>query len=226
MALVPLQAQIPPSVRAAAPSTLTPEELQAECMALKETVAALQKDVVWLRQPYSAAEVRDIERLMTTLGCTITGLEGRWQITGAPNPGLSPVDPNYRESITLVLTAVAEEAGLDEAAKPYGPVRSGDFMCRRADVFYTGTMTYSSTPPWVGSSREAKVIACGNSKGQLTAVAGRFGVVEGGGVSARVGGGFILISDGPTEMHGSRILMAPGAGSYQPQADWTLKKTN
>jgi hypothetical protein len=210
-------------VRAAAPPALTPEAMQAQCMTLKNIVAALEKDVVWLRQPYSEREVQDVKRHMTALGCAIGGLEGTWTVTGVVPKGLTALTASdYRETLTLVLKAVDRDTGIAEADKRYGPLTSGDFMCRRADVFYTGTMTYSSDPPWKTAQRTANVIACGNQQNPLSSIAGRFGVVEGSGVSSRFGGGFIILPDAPGVMHGNRIVF----GGTEPQAEWDLKKVN
>lgn len=218
-----LGAQIPPSVRAPAPAPappqLSPADFAKVCVDLRDTIALLKKDPVWLRQPYSQGEVRDVEALIKQIKCEIA-FEGTWQVTGTVG-GLDKDEfPGYTESFTMVVQKVDTATGLADSEKQFGPARTYQTLtCRGADVYYNGTMTYASPRPAWGSLRTAKFSVCGNTRDTRGLLSGRFGAVQpDGGISTKLGGAFILSPGGPGEMSATVIYMD------HPDVSWRLKK--
>jgi hypothetical protein len=140
--VAPGGAQIPPSVRAKGPAPPATEEDRArECADLKQMVEALKKDVVWLRQEYSAREVRDLERVRAALDCPDLKppLEGQWRIVGVPRYGhIAPMLG------TVDLRGISEEQGRQLADEPNWGLASSRSCRGKPD----GTFYYSGTIEW------------------------------------------------------------------------------
>jgi hypothetical protein len=137
----PGEAQIPPSVRAAHPAAPASEDDRArECQELKEMMDALRKDVVWLRQEYSAREMRDLERLRASLDCPDVKppLEGIWRIVGVPR---------YRH-IAPIAGKVTLTANQDEGRRLAEEPNWGIASSRSCRGMSGGTFYYSGTIEW------------------------------------------------------------------------------
>lgn len=74
-------------------------------------------------------------------------------------------------------------------------------------------MTYTSTSPWGTPQRVAKFIACANQQSTLSAVSGRFGMLNSdGSVSARIGGSFLLVPNAHPAMHHGAVSACAAEG--------------
>jgi hypothetical protein len=218
----PAARQLPPSIVSSVPvkPELTEADRAQQCPKVRTLVALLKGDAAWLRQPYSASELSDLERLMRSMGCVIGELEGTWTVDGT---GPNSADPNYRENLTLVAKAVNEQKAYDDMVQWFGG-NAWWLMCRSADVFYVGTLNYSSEPPWRGwgyTKKEASFVACANSQSAFPLINGRFGLIEGDGRSTpKLNGTFMWTSDGATVSHANAINPRIG------HVDWKMKRVN
>jgi hypothetical protein len=207
--------QVPPSIRAVAPPSVSDEERETACREINGMMAALNTDAVWLRQPYSETHVRDLQAILASLNCPgAAGVQGTWQITGVPNPNA----PNQRnESAVMILERIDEPAGIAEAKKSYGGF-SLEGRCFAGEPYFTGTITFAVSSPWRLSDDTplplTRLIACGENP-----IKGRFAVVDrDGAISSGAGGDFQLNPTGPKTMRGSWVI--PGG----PNMFWDLHR--
>jgi hypothetical protein len=134
---------VPPSIRAASPSLPPEAERAALCRDLKDAVADMKKDVVWYRQPFSAAEVRALERMRASMSCPDASagpLAGTWRIVGTSSDSrFAPI------AGTVTLKAVDHETGRKLADEPNWGI-AASYSCRDTSTgslfYYVGTIVW------------------------------------------------------------------------------------
>lgn len=133
--------QLPPSVSGSAPrgtAPLTEAERKTECADLTALLAGLRKDPTWLAQPLADREVRQVQRVLDSLGCLEEGggFSGTWRIEGPPGSGnRKPLNG------VIALKRISGEAGTKASQEQWGAFSMRNQPCPGQD-YYQGTITW------------------------------------------------------------------------------------